>query len=124
MRDVVHHALARDAWEVWEAENGHVAMGRMPERRPAVLLLDLMMPEIDGMGVLERMSADPELAEIPVVVLTAADLSRSELDALSQRVAHVMDKGQRDRDSLLSQVRQRVAECVKLRRASESQELK
>jgi len=64
------HALARGC-QVSQASDGRTALALLREQRPDVLLLDLLMPEMDGYGLLEAMRQDPALAEIPVLVVTA-----------------------------------------------------
>ncbi len=74
-RAVLGRTLARDGWEVREAENGKVALERIEEREPTLVLLDLMMPEMDGFEFIEALRARPGRPWIPVVVLTAKDLT-------------------------------------------------
>jgi CheY-like chemotaxis protein len=54
-----------------EAYNGEEALALMRAERPDLVLLDLAMPKVDGRGVLEQMSSDPSLADIPVIVVSA-----------------------------------------------------
>src|SRR5262249_2894395 len=65
----------RSLWEVTAAANGRVALDRLAEHRPGLILLDLMMPEMDGFEFIEALRARPEWRGIPVVVLTAKELS-------------------------------------------------
>ena len=60
---VLCHFLRSDGWTVTEAENGKVGLERLAERRPSVVLLDLMMPEMDGFMFLEEIRKKPELAD-------------------------------------------------------------
>jgi len=62
-------------------------------RNPDLILLDLMMPRLDGFGVLEVIRKNPQLAQIPVVVLTAKDLTIDERMMLSQSSAAILEKG-------------------------------
>lgn len=71
-REVVRDVLHDDGFEVVTAANGadglaHLRLGR----RPCAVVLDLMLPEVDGREVLEAMANDPELSDVPVVVITA-----------------------------------------------------
>ena len=63
--------LRRDGWEVVQARDGAQALEAARERRPVVAVLDVGMPTLDGLGVVEALRADPELAEIRVLLLTA-----------------------------------------------------
>lgn len=74
-RYVLRH-IAQDAgYEVQEAPDGLSALQSVAEHRPAMIFLDLAMPQLDGFGVLERLAKSPELANIPVVVCTSQLLS-------------------------------------------------
>ncbi len=84
IRDLLCKALAGHVDEVEQAEDGEVALMRIRESPPDVVLLDLMMPKLDGFDVLEAMRADPRLKRIQVIVLTArasTDVLRKALEA-------------------------------------------
>ncbi len=70
-RELLRTALEHSGHDVSEAGDGLRALEAMKQHRPALVLLDIQMPGLDGYGVLERMLADPELAGIPVVAVTA-----------------------------------------------------
>ncbi len=63
--------LRRDGYEVVQARDGTEALAAARERRPAVAVLDVGMPELDGLGVLAAIRADPQLAATRVLLLTA-----------------------------------------------------
>jgi signal transduction histidine kinase/DNA-binding response OmpR family regulator len=94
LRRLVVETLARDGRELREASNGLDALSAIAERRPDVLILDLTMPGLDGFGVLERLRDRPETRRLPVVVLTARDLSEGERDRLRERSAWLLEKGE------------------------------
>jgi signal transduction histidine kinase/DNA-binding LacI/PurR family transcriptional regulator/AraC-like DNA-binding protein/ActR/RegA family two-component response regulator len=75
------------------APNGRAALEQMHAHPPALVLLDLMMPEMDGMAVLNAMQTDKRLQGIPVIVLTAQRLSGEEMALLNQGVVAVLGKG-------------------------------
>lgn len=75
------------------ASNGRMALEQMHAYPPSLVLLDLMMPEMDGMAVLNAMQADKSLQGIPVIVLTAQRLSSEEMTLLNQGVVAVLGKG-------------------------------
>ena len=79
--------------EVREVENGERALAEMRRTPPDVIVLDLMMPVLDGFGVLDAMRADPSLARIPVVVLTAKSLTEAERQCLARAAVRVLQKG-------------------------------
>jgi CheY-like chemotaxis protein len=78
---------------VHEAADGEGALAEMRRRAPDVVVLDLMMPVLDGFGVLAAMRADAMLADIPAVVLTAKSLTDREREFLSRSAVRVLQKG-------------------------------
>ena len=74
-RSRLRKVLERDGWSVAEAGNGREGLERLGMARPGLVLLDLTMPVMDGFAFLEAMRARPDCSDIPVVVLTALDLT-------------------------------------------------
>jgi len=103
-RRAMRLALEDDEWEVDEAENGRVALERLGEKRPDIIMLDLMMPEMDGFEFLIELRADPGWRDIPVLVVTAKDLSAEERNRLNGDVQRVLQKGGSDLDELLREI--------------------
>jgi signal transduction histidine kinase/DNA-binding LacI/PurR family transcriptional regulator/DNA-binding response OmpR family regulator len=79
--------------QVQTAQSGIQGLQMMRKEQPDLVLLDLMMPELDGFGVLKAMQEEQMLRNIPVVILSAQVLTRREIDRLNQRVAAVLGKG-------------------------------
>ncbi len=75
------------------ARHGREALEILTHTRPDLILLDLMMPELDGFAVLDALHADPQLREIPVIILTARVLNEADIERLNRGVAAVMSKG-------------------------------
>jgi two-component system, OmpR family, alkaline phosphatase synthesis response regulator PhoP len=71
MLELVRHALKLAGYDVTGVTSGQQGLGIMRERKPDLLLLDLMMPGINGWDVYREVKADPELSDIPVIVITA-----------------------------------------------------
>ncbi len=88
----IRASLERDGWSVAEAANGLDALTRLESHTPGMVLLDLTMPVMDGFEFLKRMRAKPECANVPVVVLTAHDLSREDRRRL-QGASQILNKG-------------------------------
>lgn len=103
-RDMVRRLLEGDGWTVMEAENGRVALDRIAETIPGVILLDLMMPEMDGFGFLEELHKHGQFRSIPVIVITAKDLTEEDRLRLNGGVERVIQKGAYKRDELLKYV--------------------
>jgi CheY-like chemotaxis protein len=95
-RDVLRRLLAKAGWQATEAADGRECLAVLERLRPAVVLLDLMMPGMDGFEVLEAMRREEAWRDIPVVVVTAKDLSREELDWLRIHAERVFLKGAYD----------------------------
>jgi CheY-like chemotaxis protein len=93
VRGVLRGHLARDGWEVRESDNGRAALERIAERVPSVVLLDLMMPEMDGFEVVEALRANEAWQGIPVVVLTAKDVTAADRERLAGSVNRIVLKG-------------------------------
>jgi CheY-like chemotaxis protein len=115
-RAVVRRMLERAGWTVDEAENGRVALEGLAAATPSLILLDLMMPEMDGFEFLQVARQRDEWRAIPVVVLTAKDLSAEDRRRLNGSVAQIVQKGASSRDDLLREVRDLVAARLGRRR--------
>ena len=92
-RRVAARFLTANGARVRESGDGETALVEMRRHAPDVVVLDLMMPVLDGFGVLAAMRADPQLAGLPVVVLTAKSLTEAERQFLSRTAARVLQKG-------------------------------
>ena len=108
-------ALEQRGWIVTEATDGRDALKRLNEARPDAIILDLMMPEMDGFEFLEEMRRKAEWRDIPVVVVTARDLTAEDRDRLNGGVERIIQKT--DRDEMLREVRGVLAQCVERRRS-------
>jgi threonine synthase len=84
---------AYGSFNVREAENGRIGLELVHQRPPDLILLDLMMPEMDGFAVLDSLKADKELSKIPVIVVTAKELTNIEKQRLAGKVQSLMQKG-------------------------------
>ncbi|WP_305069258.1 response regulator [Lichenibacterium dinghuense] len=105
--DTRHHlrtVLERDDWSVVEAGDGQAALASVAAALPRVVLLDLEMPVMDGFGFLESFRAVPGCADIPVVVLTARDLTREDRRRL-QGASQILNKGETSLRALASRLR-------------------
>ena len=92
-------------FQLYEAANGREAIELIRRELPNLVILDLMMPEVDGFGVLDALQADPETAEIPVIVVTAKELTSAEKERLTGHIQSLMQKGDFMSDELLDEVR-------------------
>jgi CheY-like chemotaxis protein len=101
VRTIARAAVEGAGLAAAEATNGRDALNQLASGlRPALVLLDLMMPEVDGFAFLDAVRADPLNADLPVVVLTAKDLSEEEKAYLAERSTRVFTKGAQSIESL------------------------
>jgi CheY-like chemotaxis protein len=112
-RALLGRALSKAGWTVAEAENGRVALEKMAEARPALVLLDLMMPEMDGFEFLDALRRDEAQSAVPVVVITAKTLTDEDRRRLNGGVERVVQKHALDADALLAEVRAMVGTRVR-----------
>ena len=104
-REMMRDMLAREGWNVIEATNGRVALECLESANPNLILLDLMMPEMDGFEFAQRLRDRPEWQSIPVIVLTAKDITDADRLRLNGSVEKIVQKGVWDQDALLREVR-------------------
>ena len=107
-REVLRRTLEQDGWVVCEAANGRAALESVARNRPELIVLDLMMPEMDGFDFLAELRRRDGGGAIPVVVVTAKDLSAEDRERLNGHVARVFQKGAFSREELAREIRQRL----------------
>ena len=112
--------LRSHGWSVTEAVNGLVGLERLAESRPSIILLDLMMPEMDGFQFVEELRKHPEWGDIPILVITAKDLSTEERLRLNGHVALVLQKGRYDAEDLLRETGRMVAGRIRTQMRKET----
>jgi CheY-like chemotaxis protein len=105
MRDMLGRVLAKEGWGVVEAVNGQEALERLAEHRPELILLDLMMPEMDGFAFVEELRHQEAWRSIPIVVITAKDLTPDDHRRLNGYVERILRKGAYSPEELLREVR-------------------
>ncbi len=118
-RKLTRAILEKEGWKVSEAENGRVALQCMERERPSLILLDLMMPEMDGFEFADRVRQDPAWRKIPIVVLTAKDLTAAERRRLNGSVETILQKAGDSRKALLDRVRELVAHSAARHKSEE-----
>jgi len=103
-REMMRALLAREGWNVVEAANGRVALECMEAACPDLILLDLMMPEMDGFEFARRLHERPEWRTVPVIVLTAKDITEADRLRLNGHVEKIIQKGAWDQGALLREI--------------------
>ncbi len=95
---------AQEGYEILEAAGGQEAIALVRTERPHIIILDLMMPDLDGFAVLESIKADKTTRSIPVIVVTAKTLTVEERNTLNRRVQSLLQKGIFEQEELLADV--------------------
>jgi signal transduction histidine kinase/CheY-like chemotaxis protein len=104
-REVVRRALERDGWIVAEAENGRVALDSLARAMPDLIVLDLMMPEMDGFQFVAELRKTESGRRVPVVVVTAKEVTAQDRERLDGQVRRIFHKGSFSRDELTAEIR-------------------
>ncbi|HEX5079078.1 MAG TPA: response regulator, partial [Geminicoccaceae bacterium] len=112
--------LEGEGWQVTEAENGRVALERLADLIPDLIVLDLMMPQMDGFEFLSELRRDQALRDVPVVVITAADLTDEDRERLNGGVERILQRSEFQPDDLLTEVRELVKKAFDRARKLES----
>jgi CheY-like chemotaxis protein len=103
-RELMRRTLEREGWVVAEAQNGRMALDEVTKHRPVLILLDLLMPEMDGFEFVAKLRQNESWRSIPIVVITAKDLTIEDRRLLNSSVTRILQKGAYNRDELLTQL--------------------
>ncbi|MDQ1592877.1 MAG: hypothetical protein QOG71_3504 [Pyrinomonadaceae bacterium] len=114
-RSLLVRALEQAGWRVREASDGRAALEQVAAEWPQLILLDLMMPGMDGFEFVQELHKLPGGSSIPVVVITAKDITLEDRLRLSGYVEKILEKGMYSRDDLLRTVREMVEVSVRSR---------
>jgi signal transduction histidine kinase/CheY-like chemotaxis protein len=108
VRHLVRRMMVSEGWTVTEAANGREALERLAEAAPLpdLIMLDLIMPEMDGFDFLTERRRNPEWSNVPVVIVTGADLSAEDRKRINGGVAKVISKASLGQDTFLSEVQE------------------
>jgi CheY-like chemotaxis protein/CHASE3 domain sensor protein len=119
-RRKIGRIIEAEGLKLIEAENGAACLELIKKQAPDVLVLDLMMPEPDGFAVLERIRGNPETRDLPVIVVTAKDLSEADRNKLSGNVFSVLEKSAATSVTLLAEIKRILVDLEGLARHPES----
>ncbi|HET7024406.1 MAG TPA: response regulator [Gemmatimonadales bacterium] len=111
--ELVRRTLETEGWTVELARNGREGLARFDAAAPSLILLDLMMPEMNGFDFLEALRAPPRASDAPVIVVTAKDLTAEDHRRLNHHVSAVLQKGGYSRDELLSEIASRLGNRIR-----------
>ena len=107
-REMLKKSLETNDFKVRSAYNGKEALEKVKSAKPGLILLDLMMPEMDGFEFAEKLRENKEWLDIPVVVITAKDLTKEDHKRLKGNVEAIMQKGSYNKNDLLTEIGDRI----------------
>ncbi len=111
-RGALCRVLKREGWKVIEATDGGSALKAMESEKPGLILLDLIMPEINGFDFLVKIGQNGHWGDIPIIVLTAKELTNDESERLDKRVDCLFQKGDYTRNELVEKIRSLTAKIL------------
>ena len=107
-REMLTKSLESNDYKVRTAHNGKEGLEKVKKGKPGLILLDLMMPEMDGFEFSEKLRQNKEWLDIPVVVITAKDLTKEDHARLSGNVETIMQKGSYSKKELMDEVSEKI----------------
>ena len=107
-REILARWVQQEGWSVTEAENGRVALERVGQARPELILLDLVMPIMDGFAFIRELHRTEAFRRIPIVVITAKELGKEDRLQLSGAAGKILQKGSYNRDVVMREIRELV----------------
>ncbi|MBE9182563.1 PAS domain S-box protein [Oculatella sp. LEGE 06141] len=112
-REMFRRILEKEGWSVTEAANGRIGLDHLKTVQPNLILLDLMMPEMNGFQFINAVRQDPSWRSLPIIVITAMDLTLSDRLRLNGYVEQILQKEAYNREHLLQDVRDLVLSCIR-----------
>jgi signal transduction histidine kinase/DNA-binding response OmpR family regulator len=110
--EITCNLLVQAGWSVQAAENSIEAIEIIEKSPPMLILLDLMMPEMDGFEIIKKLRYHPQWQLIPIIVVTSVELSTSEYAQLSKQVQNIFQKGKYELQDLLNEVNEVVSSSL------------
>jgi CheY-like chemotaxis protein len=117
-RKMMAHLLELEGWRVFQAENGQVALEHLNDKKPALILLDLLMPTMDGFEFLVQLREQEKWRSTPVVVLTARELTAEEHARLNDYAQTIFKKEAYNQEKLVVYIHQMIADTAGSRKDS------
>jgi CheY-like chemotaxis protein/nitrogen-specific signal transduction histidine kinase len=112
LRQGLVQIMQKDGWKVREADNGRTGLTCLADFAPDVIVLDLMMPEMNGFEFIDHLRHRAQWRDIPVVVVTAKDLTDEDHRRLNGSVERILQKDAPTRDEMLREVSATLTRCV------------
>jgi PAS domain S-box-containing protein len=111
-REMLTAILQKEGWEVMAAADGFEGLAALSNRTPQIILLDLLMPNMDGFEFSAELQKREDWRRIPVVVVTAKDLTSEDRARLNGQVENILLKGGSTKESLVQQIREMVSKLL------------
>jgi signal transduction histidine kinase/DNA-binding response OmpR family regulator len=111
-RSLMRRQLEKENWTVIEADNGQNALVQLEKNSPSLILLDLMMPEMNGFEVINQLRQRETWRDIPVIIVTAKDLTEQDHQQLNGYVEKIIQKGAYNHQDLLKEVREILGKVI------------
>jgi DNA-binding response OmpR family regulator len=111
-REMLCRQLKKQNWEVIEAENGSRALMKLADHNPGMIISDLMMPEMDGFELVHQLRQHEQWREIPIVILTAKDITAEDHQKLNGSVIKIFEKGSYHCSELLEEVNNLLCKAI------------
>lgn len=118
-REMLVRTLQRQGWTTATAEDGLEALDAVAAQKPDLILLDLLMPRMDGFEFVAELRKNQDWRSIPIIVITAKTLTSQDRLLLQGHVEKVLQKGDFTREGLLAELREIVTECVQRARTAD-----
>jgi len=113
-RECLTNLIETQGWPVFKAENGQVALEHLDHKKPVLILLDLLMPVMNGFEFIKRLQDNEKWHSTPVVVLTSKNLSAEEQADLNQHVETIFQKNAYNQDDLILHIHQLITQALAL----------
>jgi len=104
VHDMVSQLLEDSSYQIRSVSDGNQALTAVQTEPPDIILLDLLMPNLDGFGVIEKLRQEPETSQIPIIILSAKSLSPTEADRLDQGIHAIIQKRGLQGEALLQAI--------------------
>jgi len=104
-QEVFQRTAAKQGWQVRVAENGKIGLELLQQETPDIILLDIMMPEMDGLEFLAELRQNSRWAQVPVIVVTAKELTEDDRDLLNMQAQRIIQKAYHTPSDLAGQIK-------------------
>ncbi len=111
-REMIARTLEKEGWQIDQADNGRIGLDQVAKNKPGLILLDLMMPEMDGFQFVAELRKKEEWRAIPIIVVTAMELNQEDRNRLNGHVEGILQKGAYSQEALFAEVRSLVSTCL------------